>query len=870
MLSNPIRCAAFAAALSLVGIVSAQSTLDGVSVDKSGPGVSVHIKGKDLAQPTKTWAKKGNSLVLEFSGDLAGKQSYVEVHKGGLNSIYVQKRSGQNKVRVYIALDVHKDATLTKTDDGWDVSFGGASKNDAVAKTAPKHSAPKAEAKVSANVVNPSVPPLEPSSKVLTHLDSQRDAHGPAVEEASPRVTLNFTNTEVVQILKALAMQTGVNIVTAPDVKGTLSVTLDDVSVKDALDMVTSVSGLRYTKIGNSYIVATPEKIAAASSALGGSHAILMETRVVPIYSGAGREIRATVMSSMTDASTISAFSIYLPSEEFQIKKSENTAAGAGSGGAAAGDQNPLTVDTQAKKNADGGASETNSGSAKDQVSVQAMKEQYLVLVGPSDKIDAVEDRIKEIDKGISKAYGFDPSEDARLVRHTYELKSDDVRASDLVKAIAATQPNNFLNVDMYATPGTFKNQSIVIIGRESEVAKAEALLKDLDASGYGDVVVTYDVKYADPRSLREALVAEVKGLRVSIPPASSGNMRIYEEGKGVVQSTQTTSAQGDSGPAAAATTSDIKIHKEDDLAYGLASPYREFERTTVPMKLVLTGTDDEIAAAKEYLSKVDVAAKQIALELRVMELTKEQAEKIGLDWNIFTGSGAVQALQSFTGVKSDFGSHNPDGTYSVGTHGNKWGAAVTATLDAISNRNNLIARPNMLALDGRESELFVGDVVRYVQSIQSTQNGVTVTTAEIPVGVRLAVVPRIGDDAMTLDLRPMVSALKSFTQIPGGGQLPQTSLRTVQETVSMHDGDTIAIGGLIQDSDHYDETKVPLLGDLPIIGRLFQKTNKDKVRTEVVMFLTAKIVNNEAGNAADPRVSAQQHPAEIQSPPKP
>jgi len=855
VLSNPIRCAALGAVLSLVGLASADGTLTGVSVDKSGQGVSVHISGKDLTQPTKSWAKNGNSLVLEFAGDMQGKPALTEVHKGGINSIYVQKRTGQEKVRVYIALDAHKDPFITKSEDGWDISFSQPLVKT-VAKPAPT------------NVIEPSVPPLEPASTVLAKLHSNDSVNnaGPRVDDNTPRVSLDFVNTEILQILKALALQTGVNIVTAPDVKGTLTVDLADVTVKDALDMVTSVSGYAYTKVGNSYIVAPPEKINLANAALGGARAMMTETHIVPLYSGSGREIRATIYSSITDVSTLSNIHIYLPNEEFAIEKAMNVGALP-----TKDDKSALDIKSQDTKNAQGAASDSNAGTDKEQVSVQGMKEQYLVLVGPADKIDEVEDRIRSIDKEISHAYGFDTGGDSKLIRRTYMLRSDDVKASDLVKAVAATQPNNFLNVDMYATPGSFKTQSVVMVGREAEVAKAEGLLKDLDQSGYGDDVLMYDVKYADPRSLREALVAEVKGLRVAIPPASSGNMRVYEEGKGVVQANQSVSAgAADDKNAAAGASSDMSIHREDDFKYGLASPYRDFEKTTVPMRLVLTGTPEEIDSAKAYLSKVDVAAKQVALELRVMEMTKEQAEKIGLDWSVFTGSGAVATLRSITGLGADSGSHNPDGTYGVNMSGHHWSGSVTAQLDAISNRNNLIARPNMLALDGRESEIFVGDIIRYVQSIQSTQNGVTVTTAEVPVGVRLAVIPRIGDDSMTLDLRPMVSALKSFTDIPGGGQLPQTTLRTAQETVSIHDGDTIAIGGLIQDSDHFDETKVPLLGDLPIIGHLFRKTNKDKVRTEVVMFLTAKIVNDNAGNAADPRVSAAKYPAEIKTPVKP
>jgi type II secretory pathway component GspD/PulD (secretin) len=849
VLSNPIRCAAFAAALSLVGIVSADGTLNSVTVDKSGSGVSVHIKGKDLSQPTKTWTKNGNSLVLEFDGGLAGKQSLVQVHKGGLNSIYVQRRSGQNKVRVYLALDAHKTPSLTQTTDGWDVSFGG-SANSAIAKTQPS---------VSANSVSASVPPLESASDVLARLHGQTvDQHGPATEAASPRVTLNFTNTEVVQILKALAMQTGVNIVTAPDVKGTLSVTLDDVSVKDALDMVTSVSGLRYAKIGNSYIVATPDKIDSASNFLNGNHAILMETRIVPIYSGSGKEIRASVMSSMTDAATFGDFQIFLPNENYKLEKKAET-------GGATGDKQSTNVTVEKAAGADGKVTASGAGTDQEQVSVKGMKEQYVMLIGPSDRIDAVETRIKDLDREISKAYGFDTSGDSRLIRETYMLRSDDVKANELVKAVSATQPNNFLNVDLYATPAEFQIQSVVIVGREGEVKKAEALLKDLDQSGYGSEVFVYDVQHSDPRSLREALIAQVKGLRVSIPPSSVGNTRVYQEGKTVADAQQKTSAaEGAQSSGGGAVTTDAAAKVGGEGTQGLVAPYSDMEKVAAPMKLILTGTTDELDEAKNYLARLDTAPKQVALELRVMEMTKEDAEKIGLDWNVVTGHAAVRSITLNHSID------NPSDTGTLHIGGRGWGADVTATLDAFANKENLIARPNLLALDGRESEIFVGDVIRYIKSIQSTQNGTTILTDEVPVGVRLAVMPRISNDSMVLDLRPEVSFLKGFTPIPDGGQLPQTSLRTAQTTVAIHDGDTIAIGGLIQDQDIFNVSKVPLLGDLPIIGRLFRSTTKDKLRKELVLFLTAKVVNDQPGNAADPRVSAQQHPAEILSPPKP
>ena len=847
MLSNPIRCAAMAAALALVGLASADGTLNGVSVDKSGPGVAVHIKGKDLAQPTKVWVNKGNSLVLDFSGKLASNSSFTKVHKAGLKSVYVEQ--SDSKVRVYLALTSHEVPELTKTADGWDVSFG---------QSAPVASAPKKAAAKSGGVVEPAVPPLEPASEVLARAHGDSAApHGPRVDDASPRVSLDFVNTEVVQILKALAMQTGVNIVTAPEVKGTLTVTLDNVSVKDALDMVTSVAGLRYTKVGNSYIVATPEKIAAASTALNGSVAMMSETRIVPLYSGSGAEIRATIMSSMTDAQAFGDFQIFLPNENYKLEKQKATAADGSSA-------QSTNVSVEKATGATVGAADVGVGTDQEQVSVKGMKEQYLVLVGPADRIDEVETRIKDLDRSISKAYGFEDSSDTRLVRKTYVMQSDDVKANELVKAVASTQPNNFLNVDLYATPASFKNQSVVIVGRENEVEKAEALLKDLDQSGYGTDTFVYEVQHSDPRSLREALVAQVKGLRVTIPPSSVGNTRVYSEGQTVQQAAQTTQAGGTAPGGTTGVSTDAAAKTGGEDVQGLTLPFQDYEKNAVPMELVLTGTSDEIDSAKSYLKQVDVAAKQVALELRVMELSKEDATKIGLDWEITTGSAAVHTVSLNQGVD---GASN---TVGINIGGRKWGGSVTATLDQIANNDNLIARPNLLALDGRESEIFVGDVIRYISSIQSTTNGTTVTTAELPVGVRLSVMPRIGTDSMTLDLRPEVSFLQSFTPIPGGGELPQTSLREAQSTVSIHDGDTIAIGGLIQDQYNYDVSKVPILGDLPIIGKLFQKSNKDKVRKEVVLFLTAKIVNDQPGTTADPRVSDKNIKPEIMTPVKP
>jgi type II secretory pathway component GspD/PulD (secretin) len=164
---------------------------------------------------------------------------------------------------------------------------------------------------------------------------------------------------------------------------------------------------------------------------------------------------------------------------------------------------------------------------------------------------------------------------------------------------------------------------------------------------------------------------------------------------------------------------------------------------------------------------------------------------------------------------------------------------------------------------DGRSTNLFVGDTVRYIKTIQSTQNGTTVETAEVQVGVDFNIHARIGGDGqIALSLDQNFSILTGFTPVPGGGNLPQTSDRLTNMFVNMRSGETLALGGLILEQDRKRVNGIPLLKDLPIIGHLFKRTDNSKIKTEIVFFLTAVEVNQESRkNAASPATSSTKVP---------
>jgi general secretion pathway protein D len=178
-----------------------------------------------------------------------------------------------------------------------------------------------------------------------------------------------------------------------------------------------------------------------------------------------------------------------------------------------------------------------------------------------------------------------------------------------------------------------------------------------------------------------------------------------------------------------------------------------------------------------------------------------------------------------------------------IGSVGNA-GFSFDATINAlVQNRvAKVLAEPKIAVIDGEDASIFIGDTIRYRVLASVTDGGQQVfDVREVPVGIVLLVRPRVNSDGqVTLKVNPVVSTITSFF---GPERIPQTASREANSTIRMQDGQTIAIGGLIRDEDRRTLSKVPLLGDLPLVGQLFRNTFRERRRTDVTIFLTARIL---------------------------
>jgi len=383
----------------------------------------------------------------------------------------------------------------------------------------------------------------------------------------------------------------------------------------------------------------------------------------------------------------------------------------------------------------------------------------------------------------------------------------------------------------------------IVLSGTKAEVEAAARTAEMLDAAGEpADELRVYNVKYASPSQLIELLTRAAPDVQV-LPGPESNNPEApkFNILSGQLAGTFVNDKSG-------ADRSDNKT---------TASGASVSRKVT---SLVLKGTPANLDAAMKVLQLTDTPPRQMMIEARIVETSPELAEQIGLKWSW----DRFRFMERTPGTALDFATHTPVkvNVETILPSGDTLRSEIPeetlrrlplgqisrvplnfgAELDAlIRNRESrLLANPKLTALNGEDASIFIGDTLRVRVLAQSSATaGSQFTVLEVPVGIVLLVHPKANDDeTITLRVHPVVSTLTGFVD-----GLPQTVAREADTSVRVKDGDTLVIGGLIQEADVKTMEKIPLLGDLPFIGQLFRHTDKSHRRTEVMVFLTVRML---------------------------
>jgi pilus assembly protein CpaC len=230
----------------------------------------------------------------------------------------------------------------------------------------------------------------------------------------------------------------------------------------------------------------------------------------------------------------------------------------------------------------------------------------------------------------------------------------------------------------------------------------------------------------------------------------------------------------------------------------------------------------------------------QLKLQVQVVELNRSALRTLGVNWG---GGEALGSAPSFNGGVYNFQLLAAPG---LGTSGLE---SLIAQIQALTQEGQarMLAEPSLVVLAGRTASLMLGGQVPIPVA---GPNG-TVTIEYRDFGVLLNARPDYQDDGRVfLQISPEVSTLDFANAIKVSGfTIPTLRVRRAQTIVSMHPAQTLVVGGLLQQQDAELTQKVPVLGDLPVIGPLFRSTSFQRQDSDLVIFVTPTIVEPDAGH---------------------
>ena len=241
-------------------------------------------------------------------------------------------------------------------------------------------------------------------------------------------------------------------------------------------------------------------------------------------------------------------------------------------------------------------------------------------------------------------------------------------------------------------------------------------------------------------------------------------------------------------------------------------------------------------------IDELDVAQKQVMIELLVVEIKMVKGLTLGVDWNV---SGDNEYHGEATGKPATLRSLGVDWTTLLGDVAYTSSAddvkAIGAKLNYLMERGKATVRanPRVAALDNSTAEIYIG-TEGYYRILTGSDIYPTTRLEAIKSGVTLRVRPKIsGTDMVKLDVAPEVSDVTGR----GPEDLPEIAKRSLTTTLKVRDGQTIVLGGLYQTRSSLNVSKVPILGHIPLVGMLFTKKTTDFVETEVIIFITPRIL---------------------------
>jgi general secretion pathway protein D len=289
------------------------------------------------------------------------------------------------------------------------------------------------------------------------------------------------------------------------------------------------------------------------------------------------------------------------------------------------------------------------------------------------------------------------------------------------------------------------------------------------------------------------------------------------------------------------------------------SSPFDSGKITITPDKatnsLVIMASPTDYQNLLQVVQKLDRKRRQVFVQASIVEISLDKAKELGIQWGFFGGASSGDLATA--GIYDPFSTLTP---FFAAVGQLSQAGLLPADMKLSSSANfpfilkamqssgmlNILSSPTILTSDNKEAEIFVGENVPFLGT--STINGATSQQSieRKDTGITLKITPQITDgDYIKLDVLQEISALKDTINIGVSSTDRSITKRSAKTSVIVKDQDTVAIGGLISEIERSSESRVPLLGDLPLVGYLFRSKTSKMEKTNLILLLTPKVIKD-------------------------
>jgi general secretion pathway protein D len=451
---------------------------------------------------------------------------------------------------------------------------------------------------------------------------------------------------------------------------------------------------------------------------------------------------------------------------------------------------------------------------SKTSVLISHAKSGMIILTDYSSNIGRLLDIIRAVD--------IPPDNEEMVIIPLHHASADNV-AKAVSQLFVAGPSQRGVRPDIVKIIPFERTNTLIVFASKSSVERVRNVVAKLDADvprQEGNLRVIY---------LQHANAEELVKVLMDLPDEQTG-----------ARNTSAPSGKLIGGQSAPAISKEIKIVADKETN-----------------SLIITGPREEYEIVEEVIKKLDIPRRMVYLEALIMEVKVSKNFSIGVQWA--DGNGSV--IGGFSGKGGDFAydaletlhSGNLPAGFTLGVleKGIKIGDVTFPNLGAVVNAYksdddvNVIATPQILTTDNKKATIKVGENVPYITSRNTTNSEQDYTNYEYKdVATSLTITPQVNQaEIVRLEIGVEVIKLKGTETT----DTPSTFTRTADTTVIVHNEETVVIGGMIGQDTTTGEYKVPLLGDIPVLGWLFKSQSNSQEKTNLYIFITPHIVENPA-----------------------